>query len=164
VIVAALLAPGLPGVVRATRQPARPAPQIRLAAANDGERLTALPVAGLDWAALLDDPAAAVLSLQADERVIGVAAESRGEVLAVYVASPWRRRYWGSVLVDALTAQLQARGDRSVQVPVPAGDRLGTAFGAGQGWQPAVQVFARVLGPSAGPGWRGLLRRLRVRR
>jgi len=99
--------------------------------------------------------------------VVGAAAgrvnEDTSEVLTVYVAPSWRRRYWGSALVDALSARCQARGVRSVQATTTTGDRVAVAFWASQGWRPAVQVFAWSLVPTRRRTWRDVTRWCRAR-
>ena len=164
VVVTMMLAPVIPGVVGAVWRRLRGEvrgilhPQIRPGTVSDLEVLAALPIEDLDWGALLDDPAAVALCLRAADEVMGVAAgrvaaEGVGEVLAVYVAPLWRRRYWGSSLVDALCVHLQARGAQSVQATAKAGDRIAVAFWASQGWRPAVKVFTRSLAPARRLGW-----------
>jgi len=171
VVIALILSPVIPGTVRAIRRWRQgekrviPEPQIRPGTSGDVERLAALPSQGLDWQSLLDDPATVVFCLQAGDEVIGVAAgrvtgEGTGEVLAVYVAPAWRRRYWGSALVDALSVGLQAQGAQSVRATTVTGDHIAGAFWAGQGWQPAVMVFSRRLTPAGRPGWRDVMRRI----
>jgi GNAT superfamily N-acetyltransferase len=165
IVIATMLAPVIPGAVKAIRRRLRgevrglPHLYIRSGASNDLGALAALPTKDLDWGALLDDPAAVVLCLRTASEVVGVAAgwlaaEGVGEVLAVYVAPPWRRRYWGSTLVGALCSQLQARGAQSVQVTAEADDQIGVAFWASLGWRPAVKVLTRPLASPSRSLWR----------
>lgn len=165
IVITVMLAPVIPGLVLAIRrrrpslEERSPQPQIRPASAGDLKHLAGLPIDEINWKALLDDPAVVALCLEAGDEIVGIAAgrvtdEDVGEVLAVYVAPLWRRRYWGSTLVDALCAQLQARGVQAVQATIPAGDRFAEAFWASQDWRPAVKRFRRSLAPSPRPGWR----------
>ena len=163
-VIAMMLAPMVPGVMRGIRHRVRgkeevPRLQITSATADDLAGLAALPVEGLDWRALLDDPAAVVLCLRAGGEIVGVAAgrveaDGVGDVLVVYIAPPWRRRYWGSTLVGELCALFQKRGAQSIKATVRAGDRVAVAFWASQSWRPAVKVFTRSLAPAPRPGWR----------
>ncbi|GAB4543592.1 MAG: hypothetical protein Kow0063_36910 [Anaerolineae bacterium] len=173
IVVAMMLAPTVPGAARAIRRWRRgeawaiPQPCLRPGRDEDLAALAALPIRGVDWQGWLDDPEAVVVCLQAGDEVAGVAAgrmaaESYGEVLAVYVVSRWRRQYWGSTLVDALCAGLRARGARSVQATVKADERVAATFWAGQGWQPAVRLFTRPLAPPARPGWRERVKQLKT--
>ncbi len=167
VIVATMLAPLMPYAVQEIRRRLRGggrdvmAPWIRPGEPADLEALAALPVAGPDWGALLDDPQAVVLCLQAGGEIVGAAAGrivdqagTEGHVLAVYVAPPWRRRYWGSELVDVLRTRLQARGAASIQAEMRVGDKAGTRFVTSQGWQPAVVTFDWPPEVPSLPGWR----------
>ncbi len=172
IIIAVMLIPVLPGLVRTGRRwrrqiPDRPPPQIRLADSNDLKAIARLPVETLDWSTLITDPDNALLCLQSSDELIGLTAgrimrEGQSEVLAIYVAPGWRRRYWGSRLVEALGVELAARGGASVQVTVAADDRVCTAFWASQGWRPAVQRFTSSLTAPAHPHWRGLLKQLKT--
>jgi membrane protease YdiL (CAAX protease family)/GNAT superfamily N-acetyltransferase len=172
IIIAAMLAPVLPSLVRTVRRrrrqiPDRPLPQIRLADSNDLKAIARLPVETLDWSTLITDPDSALLCLQSSDELAGfvagrVTAEGHSEVLVIYVAPGWRRRYWGSRLVEALRAGLAARGGVSVQVTVSADDRVCTAFWASQGWRPAVKRFTSSLTAPAHPHWRGLLKQLKT--
>jgi len=173
-VLATMLAPVVPGMVRGIRRRLRgkekeiPQSQITPATADDLPGLAALPVEGLDWRALLDDPAAVVSCLRAAGEVVGVAAgrveaEGVGSALLVYVAPPWRRRYWGSALVDELCTRFQERGVQRVKAAVQAGDRVAVAFWASRDWRPAVKEFTRSFVPVPRPGWREVVARLWTR-
>jgi hypothetical protein len=171
IVIAAMLAPLLPGALRRLQGKASSAtrPQIQPGTAADLDKLASLAVEGLDWPALLADPAVEVLCLHAGNEVIGAAAgrvaeRGPGEVLAFHVAPAWRRRYWGSTLADALCARLLARGTESVQVTAPAGDPVIAAFWTNQGWQPAVKVFTWSPAASRLSGWRAVIGRLGAKR
>jgi GNAT superfamily N-acetyltransferase len=175
VVVAVMLAPVVPGLVLALRRRLsadarlRPTPQVAPATPGDLPGLSALPVDGVDWLALLDDPAAAVVCLRVGDQVLGVAAgrieaDGVGRLPVVFVDPAWRRRYWGSALVDAVCAALREGGARSVDVRVATGDRPATAFWVSQGWHTAAQVMRRSLLPAPRPTWRDLLARLRSTR
>jgi ribosomal protein S18 acetylase RimI-like enzyme len=184
IVIATMLAPVVPGMLIAARRRLRgkkkavASIQIRQGTSADRERLAALPIQGPDWATLLDGSTelaevealaevgsrAAAVCLQADDDLAGVAAgrvsdEGIGQILAVYVAPRWRRRYWGSTLVDRLGADLRAQGAQSMHAEVEAGDRVALAFWASQGWRPAVKVFAHALIPPRPLGWRDMIRR-----
>jgi hypothetical protein len=171
IVIAAMLAPLLPGVLRRLQSKASGAahPQIQPGMAADLDKLASLAVEGLAWPALLADPAVEVLCLHDGDDVIGAAAgrvseQGPGEVLALYVATAWRRRYWGSKLADALCARLLARGAESVQVTASAGAPVIAAFWTNQGWQPAVKVFTWSPAASQPPGWRAAIGRLIAKR
>jgi len=117
------------------------------ATAGDLADLAALPLDIPDWADLLTDPTVVVLTLRVGEQLVGAAlgrlnTAGHGEVEAVYVAPPWRRRYWGSALADELQAQLQGQGAREIRATAERSDRTATAFWANLGWEPARQIFA----------------------
>jgi ribosomal protein S18 acetylase RimI-like enzyme len=168
-----MLAPAVPGLVVAALRPAaavrRVVLQLRIrpATPDDQTWLESDPLAKDDWASLMDDKGGVVLCLEADGHIVGAAAgrvstKQVGQVLAVYVTPGWRRRHWGSTLVDRLCAELAARGAESVQAAAERGDRVGAAFWASLGWRPAVTLFARRLAPSDRPGWGRVLQRLRA--
>jgi ribosomal protein S18 acetylase RimI-like enzyme len=175
IVVAVMLAPVVPGLVLALRrrlsrdvQP-RPVPHVAPATPGDLPGLSALPVGAVDWPVLLDDPAAVVVCLRAGDQVLGAAAgyvetAGLGRLPVVYVDPAWRRRYWGSALVDVACAALRERGARSVDVQVATGDRPATAFWVSQGWHTAAQIMRRVLEPQPRLTWRDLLARLRSTR
>jgi ribosomal protein S18 acetylase RimI-like enzyme len=177
VVIAAMLTPVVPHLVRMLRHrlrggtPSVPLPEVRLAVRGDREALAALPLDGLDWAALIDDPEAVVLCLQAAEHVVGVAAGQiapetgvQGQVLAVYVAPVWRRRYWGSELLDALRTYLQERGAEEVCVTVRTDDKIGMRFMSSQVWKPARVTLSWPPSPPVLPSWQNLLAKLGLRR
>ncbi len=169
VVVAAMLAPLMPHAVQEMRRRMRGeerdaiAPRIRPGERADGEALAALPIEGLDWDALLGDPRAVVLCLEADGEIVGAAAGrmaseagTQAHVLAVYVAPPWRRRYWGSELVDVLRTRLQERGAESIQARISVGDKVGTRFVTSQGWKRAVVTFDWPPEEPTLPSWRDM--------
>jgi len=165
VVFAVMAAPLVPGLVRAIRrriqgQALEKIPlSISPATVEDIEPLTALPKPQVDWAALLADPRAVVHCLWAGQEVGGVAAGRlhKGEtsqVIALYVAPAWRRRYAGSTLVDQLVLALQELGAEQIQVPVDSEDKVGIAFWASQGWWPARRIYRWSLAPAPSQGWR----------
>jgi GNAT superfamily N-acetyltransferase len=168
VVALALLAPMLPGLYRLAQrrwrgQPmAEAQPAIGSAASSDLSGLAALPIQGVDWDELLNDPDRAVYCLRVDEKVIGAAVGrlegETGKLEAVYVAREWRGRYWGSALSEAVCATLQEKGAQAIQADLQARDRLALAFISGQGWRAQRQVFGRGPLPSF-PDWRSWLRK-----
>ena len=173
VVIATMLAPMIPNAVQEIRRKLRGErrdvvpPRIRSGDRADLEPLATFPIAGLDWGALLDDPQAVVLCLQAGREIVGLAAGravnetgTESHVLAVYVAPPWRRRYWGSELVEMLRTRLQERGAESVQAKMSVDDKVGIRFVISQGWKPAVVVFDWPPEAPSLPSWRGVLRRI----
>jgi GNAT superfamily N-acetyltransferase len=173
VVIAAMLTPMIPNAVQEIRRKLRGerrdvvAPWIRSGDRADLEVLATLPIAGLDWSALLDDPQAVVLCLQAGREIVGAAAGrivneagTESHVLAVYVAPPWRRRYWGSELVEVLRTRLQERGAESIQATMSVDDKAGTRFVTSQGWKPAVVIFDWPQEAPSLPSWRDVLRRI----
>jgi len=155
IVLIAMLAPVAPGLVQRVRRCRRHdlapvQPEIVPATEKDLAALKALLIEGVDWENWLCDPAVTVLCLHADKDIIGVAAgrvEADGvaTVLAVYVASAWRRRYWASALVDQLCERLRSRGAQRIESAASMGDRVAIAFWASLGWRVDRQVFARAL-------------------
>jgi ribosomal protein S18 acetylase RimI-like enzyme len=184
-VLAAMLAPVLPGLARRARRAldratADPPPALRLATPADLEEFLRLPVAGIDWETLLKDPNACVLRLGLERssawaegqppghdiskahpfKTIGAAAgvwkePGQAEVLAVWVAPEWRGQFWGSRLTEALLKELQAKGATEVRVSVPAGDRRALSFWASQGWRVSRQVLEYAPVPQFSELWRG---------
>jgi GNAT superfamily N-acetyltransferase len=165
VVFALMATPLVPGLVRAIRRRARGEAieeiplSVSPATAEDIEPLTALPKPQVDWAALLADPRAVVHCLRAGQEVGGVAAGrldegKTGQVVALYVAPAWRRRYAGSTLVDQLVLVLQELGAERIQVPVGSEDNPGIAFWASQGWWPARRIYTWSIAPAPRRGWR----------
>jgi N-acetylglutamate synthase-like GNAT family acetyltransferase len=173
IVVATMLAPIVPGLVRGLwhrlsgQAREENTPQVVPATPQDLPGLSALPVDHEDWATLLDDPEAVVVCLRAGDQIIGTAvgrvhASGLAEVPTVYVAPAWRRRYWGSALVDAVCAHLHEQGAESVAVQVPPGDQPTTAFWVSQGWTLAAKTLDRSLQPESRPTWRDLAVRVRA--
>ena len=167
VVILAMLAPVIPGVVVAVRRRLRgrprdvARPRVRPAGAEDLPALAALPVERLDWAALLRDPETVVLCLQAGEGVAGVAAgqiaaDAQARVLALYVAPAWRRRYWGSELLHVLRDRLQERGAGTIRLEANVDHKACMHFLAAQGWRHAQVTFEWPPQPPTIPGWRDL--------
>ncbi len=150
-VIVGLVLPILPGAVRWVRRRLGPAPApapriIRRAAAEEIPGLSSLGAGEVDWAAWLKDPAAAVLCLCAGADLIGAAAgrveaDDVGRVTILYVAPAWRRRYWGSRLVEALSGELWERGARSLEVAVPSEAWALARFWDVQGWQPSATTY-----------------------
>ena len=172
VVVAAMLTPLIPDAVKEIRYRLRGEardvvrPSIRPGGPGDVESLAALPIKELDWRALLDDPGAVVLCLQAGAKIVGVAAgqmttETESQVLVVYVAPPWRRRYWGSELMEMLCTHLQEQGSESIQTRVNVDDKTSARFMTSQGWKPAIKVFKWPPEPPSIPDWHKVLGKLR---
>ena len=173
VVIAIMLAPMIPNAMQEIRRRLRGErrdivrPWIRSGGRADLESLVAFPIKELDWGALLDDPQAVVLCLEAGREIVGAAAGrivSEGgtdsHVLAVYVAPPWRRRYWGSELVEMLRTRLQERGAESVQAKMSVDDKVGIRFVTSQEWKPAVVVFDWPPEAPSLPSWRDVSRRI----
>jgi GNAT superfamily N-acetyltransferase len=170
IVIAAMLAPIIPGAIVWLRRRARPIvpaaiPQIDLATLDDVERLAALNIEDTSWSTWLNDPAAVVVCARASPAIVGVAAgkikEDGGtEILTVYVDPAWRRQYLGSDLLDRLTATLRERGAKAVQITLKTGDERGIGFFANQGWRQRVRVYSRsLLPPEEQPkGWRARVR------
>jgi hypothetical protein len=172
IVVATMLAPVVPGLVRGLRRrlsgQAREeiTPQVTLATSQDLPGLSALPI-DHDWAALVHDPTAVVACLRAGDQIIGAALgrlddSGFAQVPTVYVIPRWRRRYWGSALVDAVCAHLHEQGAGSVAVQVATGDQPTTAFWVSQGWALAAKTLSRSLQPQPRATWRDLPARLRA--
>jgi GNAT superfamily N-acetyltransferase len=173
IVVATMLAPVAPGLLRGLWRwlPGKAGeeitPQVTLATSQDLPGLAALPTGRDNWAALLDDPAAVVFCLRAGDQIIGAATgridgSGLAQVPTVYVAPAWRRRYWGSALVDAVCAHLHEQGAESVAVQVETGDQPTTAFWVSQGWATAAKTLSRSLQPRPRPTWRDLAARVRA--
>jgi hypothetical protein len=82
-----------------------------------------------------------------------------GKVLQVYVAPSWRRRYWGSEMLQALRARLREQGAESVRAEVPVGDKEATQFMIGQEWKQVSVTFGWPVEPPSFPGWRAAVRK-----
>jgi ribosomal protein S18 acetylase RimI-like enzyme len=150
-VVALRLAPTVPGAIgwlrrRLARVPAREEPVIQTAGEASPESLAKL-VPGKAWGEWLADPTVVVVCLWAGRELAGVGAgqlqaSGRGQVLALYVAPPWRRRYWGSKLAQALEEQLRAKGGDGLQVSLEAADWRQRRFWDAQGWSSKSITFA----------------------
>jgi hypothetical protein len=154
-VLVGLVVPIVPGAVQWLRrrlggEAVAHVPVIQQATAQDVTRLAELDVGGADWARWVADPSMPVLCLCAQERIVGAAVGEVGpgevgKVYTVFVAPEWRRRYWGSFLVQALGETLRARGVRSLQVKVPFEAWTLARFWDAQGWSPAATVYSRSL-------------------
>jgi len=150
-VIIILLSPVLPGLAitawrRVKKIPPTITPLIAPATVTDLDQLKSLPVERLDWHTRLGDPAAATVCLKSGAQIIGTATGSvQGEGLAtvqsVFVAPEWRRQYWGTRMVEALSAQLKEKGAQKVEVQVPVKDRQPLSFWASQGWRATTQVL-----------------------
>lgn len=139
-------------------------PRIRPANVGDLETLAALPVQGLELSDLLNMPEATVLCLEAGDEIVGLAvgqlaATEVGKVLRVYVAPSWRRRYWGSELLQALCAHLREQGAGSIQAEASVGDKEATQFMIGQEWKQVRVTFGWPVEPPSFPAWRAAVRK-----
>jgi ribosomal protein S18 acetylase RimI-like enzyme len=169
-VIGAMLAPVIPGLVLAIRRrlrgKARAVPLVTIspAAMEDVAALETLPIPDVpSWNALLKDPSAAVVCLREGERLAGVAAgrvdkDGVGHVLALFVVPDLRRRYWGSALVDTLNEALRTRGAQSVTVEAAAADRAVRAFWSAQGFELSTTVYSRPFAPVVKTGWGARLR------
>ncbi len=169
IVIAAMFAPIIPGVIIWLRRRAHPiapvaTPQIALATLDDVDRLTALAVKDTDWSTWLNDPSIVVVCARTSPEVVGVAAgkiddDGANRILITYVVPQWRRQYLGSELIDHLTAVLRERGAKTVQATVETRDDRGIGFFASQGWRQRVRVYSRSLLPEEKPkGWRNIVR------
>jgi demethylmenaquinone methyltransferase/2-methoxy-6-polyprenyl-1,4-benzoquinol methylase len=117
----------------------------------------------VDWDSLLEE--GTLLSLVAEERVVGVAAarhlEDAAEVVALYVAPPWRRRYWGSELLVELLERLQGAGLSAAATVVPTAQESLIGFWSSRGWGSLLKVFAHPLEEGAAPDWDRVWQQLR---
>lgn len=172
IVVAFMLVPLMPYVVHTMRRRLRGAPgegaipHIRPARPADRAQLAALEPDVSDWTALLTDPAAEALCLAVGGQVVGVAAgrlvaEDEGRVIAVRVAPPWQRRYWGGELLRRLREQLRHQGAISIEAGVAVDNRVGMSFMTSQGWRRRRIIFAWPPQPPTLPGLSDLGRRLR---
>ncbi|MEW5869269.1 MAG: GNAT family N-acetyltransferase [Chloroflexota bacterium] len=166
VVLCFLLAPMLPGLARSLRRRWRGEslvePQVKPAGEDDLPGLETLPEHDQEWGMLLHDPQASIYCLKLDGQVIGAAlgrlAGVHGMLDWVYVAPEWRDRYWGSLLAEAVCADLEGRGAEIVETVAPADHRLALAFLVSQGWRFETLVLRR----RALPGLPELGRMLRV--
>ena len=157
-VIAGLVALVLPAAVLTVRRrlqgrPATPTLTIRKAMAQDLSGLSSLAFDGGSWSELLADPATTVLCLWAGERVLGVAVgqvqpDGSGQISRLFVAPQWRRRYWGSRLVQALRTELLQQGARGLQATVPSHEWTLTRFWDTQGWEPSEVTYALPAEPS----------------
>jgi ribosomal protein S18 acetylase RimI-like enzyme len=137
--------------------------------ASDREGLEALSIDGLDWSGLLKDPDAVVLGLEIGDEIAGTAAGrmtngDEAEVLMLYVDPAWRRRYWGSELLDELSGRLQERGAETVHAEVEVEDKRAMRFMISQPWRQARVIFDWPSEPPTLPDWRTLLEKLGLKR
>jgi membrane protease YdiL (CAAX protease family) len=166
-VLAGLVAPALGGAVRRIRRGSRRArmqPAIRPTSRAEIPRLSQLGAVDVDWLDWLEDPSATVLGLWAGADLVGVAAgrvegDRAGRAAILYVAPPWRRRYWGSRLAEALGSELQRQGALTLEVTVPADAWTLRRFWDTQGWEPSSTTYIRPRSPgslgdalAAGPG------------
>jgi GNAT superfamily N-acetyltransferase/membrane protease YdiL (CAAX protease family) len=168
IVIAAMFAPIIPGVIVWLRRRVRPivpvaAPQIDLATVDDIDRLTALAVEDADWPAWLNDPAVIVVCAHTSPAIVGVAAgkiaDDTIQILTAYVDPQWRRQYLGSELIDRMTEIARERGAKSIQATVETRDDRSIGFFASHGWRQRVRVYSRSLLPEAKPqGWRNVVR------
>lgn len=171
IVVAAMLAPLLPGVAGGLRrlrhtQARIPQPRVDVAAQSDLPRLLQLPVEGVDWPALFGDPNTWIMCLRASDTVIGVAAgrmksEDTAEITVVYVDPAWRRRYWGSALIDDLAGRMCERGVRTIEVTAASKDRTCIGFWASQGWRPTTAILSKSFALKEGQRKGSFFRRIR---
>jgi len=172
IVVATMLAPIVPGLVRGLwrrlpgQAPDKATPRVTVATSKSLPGLSALPI-DHDWAALIHDPEAVVVCLRAGDQIIGTAVGRMdptrlAQVPTVYVVPAWRRRYWGSALVDAVCTLLRRKGAESVAIQVTPGDHRTTAFWVSQGWGTAAKTLSRTLQPRPRPTWRNLPARVRA--
>jgi ribosomal protein S18 acetylase RimI-like enzyme len=170
IVIAAMLAPIVPGLIVWLRRRARliapvAAPQIALATVEDADRLTALAVENVAWPTLLADPAVIVVCARANPAIVGVAAgKIDGEtvqIITTYVDPQWRRQYLGSELIDRVQEIARERGAQALQSTIDSHDERGIGFFASQGWRQRVRVYSRsLLPPEEKPhGWRNVVRR-----
>lgn len=152
-VVAFLLLPVIVGIIgsRLSRKKlATASPQIRQAQPEDLPGLQSLPIQGIDWAALLDNPGAAVLKLELGEQLLGAAAgEVSGEtarMLALYVAPGWRGQFWGSRLADEFWPKMQSLGAQQLETTLPAKNTDGQAFLGSLGWEADRLTLTRLEG------------------
>jgi N-acetylglutamate synthase-like GNAT family acetyltransferase len=175
VVVCVMLAPMAPWLARVAKRRLcgqgrdRDAPRIREAGTQDVAPLAALPICGVEWEALVDRPDVVVLCLEAAHEVVGVAAgsvtsDAGGQVLALYVAPSWRRRYWGSELVDVLRRRLEELGAQSIERQISLDNKSESAFWNSQGWNRAQMTLRWPPRPRTLPNWREVLRQLKPRR
>jgi membrane protease YdiL (CAAX protease family) len=152
-----LISPMLPGLWRTWQrrrrgEAQRAGPQVAAAALPDLAGLAELPLKDVDWDRLLEEPGVVICCLKLDEQVIGAAygrlQGETGQLEAVYVAPTWRERYWGSALVDAVSAGLRARGATSIRTVASTRDRLALTFFYGQGWQSQTQILTQGAWPT----------------
>jgi membrane protease YdiL (CAAX protease family) len=168
IVIAAMFAPIIPGVIVWLRRRVRPivpvaAPQIDLATVSDIDRLTALAIEDTAWPTWLNDPAVIVVCAHTSPAIVGVAAgkiaDDTIQILTAYVDPQWRRQYLGSELIDRVTEIARERGAKSIQATVETREDRSIGFIASQGWRQRVRVYSRSLLPEEKPkGWRNVVR------
>lgn len=163
IVVATLLTPLILGFIITARRRSRfptQTPLISPAGPDDLPALSALPLQKMDWKIRMDSPNSAVICLRLGDRLIGVAVgevhETEGRILAVYVVPEWRRQYWGSRLIQALSDCLCQMGATIIQADLPVSDRAGLSFLAGQGWKATRHTYTKSPLPTASQAWQGL--------
>jgi membrane protease YdiL (CAAX protease family) len=163
VILATMLAPIVPGVIRWFRMrrhldPLRgaPAPHMTMATASDLSGLQALAIEDTDWSSWLDDPTRVTMCLKSDGKIIGavmgcVLDDETVDITLVYIAPDWRRHYWGATLIDQFKIIARNGGVHDLQSTVDVKDDTGVAFWASQGWRPWHRVYSFKLVEEARP-------------
>lgn len=165
IVIATILAPVIPGLMRALRNRARgqpgrePVMQISPATANDVDLLNNFKIESLEWGAVIADEANVTVCLRADDQVIGVAratidADNIARVETLFVAPEWRRRYWATALLDELAEDLKARGMKEAQGVARVGDKIAGGFWASADWVIGALTFAVNLQPAPPKTWR----------
>ena len=165
VVIATILAPVIPGLMRALCKRARgesqrePVMQIYPATAHDVNALNDFKIESVEWGAVIADESNVALCLRADDQLIGVAratidADKIAYVETLFVAPEWRRQYWATVLLDELAEDLKARGIKEAQGYARVGDKIAGGFWASADWLVGALTFAVNLQPAPPKTWR----------
>lgn len=172
-VVAGLLVPVIPGVAKTLRQRLRgmaamPLPTIRPATGEDLPGLSGLGVEDVNWTAWLADRSATVLRLCVGDRIVGATAGhvgpgGVGQVSVLFVAPEWRRRYWGSRLIAALSKAIQAQGAHVLQATGLSRDWPLARFWDAQGWKPTTTTYAHIFGSRPDRELSAMMERVRHR-
>ena len=95
------------------------------------------------------------------QRHFGIDGDDNGTIDGVYVEPGWRRQYWGTRLIEALSEELREMGGRNPTVRIGAHQKAEKAFWASQGWRPAQQILSPQPWPPAPPSVKKLLRQFK---
>ena len=115
------------------------------AAESDLPTLSALPVTA-DWPALLAQTNRTILCLRGNDELIGFATgymeNNTANIDGIYVASRWRRQYWGAKLLDAIQEHFKILGVETQRSFLLLKENKQRAFLNNLFWRPSTLVLS----------------------